>query len=59
MRRDEGADPGVPADPAARGLDLVPSRSYTGRTMKVIASRVLSLGLILLALPGLPGASAK
>jgi hypothetical protein len=28
-------------------------------TMTSITSRVLSLGLLLLALPGLPGASAK
>lgn len=34
-----------------------PCRAYTRSTMTT--TRVLSLGLILLALPGLPGASAK
>jgi hypothetical protein len=33
--------------------------AYSSLTMTSITSRVLSLGLILLALPGLPGASAK
>jgi hypothetical protein len=41
-------------------LTLATAFAYTDRTMKPITSRVLSLGLIrsLLALPGLPGASA-
>jgi hypothetical protein len=33
--------------------------AYAPSTMTLITARVLSLGLILLALPGLPGASAK
>jgi hypothetical protein len=40
-------------------LTGAPGAAYTSATMASITSRVLSLGLILLALPGLPGASAK
>jgi hypothetical protein len=40
-------------------LTGAPEPAYTSPTMASITSRVLSLGLILLALPGLPGASAK
>ena len=44
---------------AAIGIDLFEVTAYSRGDMK-ITSRVLpSLGLILLALPGLPGASAK
>ncbi len=41
------------------GLDPRPSGAYTERAMKSLTTRVLSLEINLLALPGLPGASAK
>ncbi|MDP3768353.1 MAG: hypothetical protein Q8S13_10085 [Dehalococcoidia bacterium] len=40
------------------GLAALPSLAYTQQVMNVSSPLVLTLSLVLLALPGLPGASA-